>query len=167
MKTITVPIIKSDSDLKMVLKTFDRLFMAEAGTLEAERREILALVIESYERKHFPIEAPDFVTAIKFAMEQRNYSREKVGTVLGGASRLSEILNGKRKLSLSQIRALNLELKIPFESLMKSPADGFAPIKRKSGQVAARKRIVERVINVSGFDQMNLKENNQNTISGD
>ncbi|MBC8063589.1 MAG: helix-turn-helix domain-containing protein [Chlorobia bacterium] len=121
MKTVTVPVIKTDEDLQQALRSLERVFMADSGTHEADEREALALVIEAYERKHYPMEPPDCVSAIRSAMEQRQYSNADVAKVLGGASRLSEILNGRRTPSLNQIRALHAHLKIPLESLINAP----------------------------------------------
>lgn len=118
MKTVTVPVIKTDEDLQEALQRFDQVFMAKPGSPEADEREAIALVIEAYERKHHPVAPPGCISAIRFAMEQRKYSKAKVAQLLGGASRLSEILNGKRSPSLSQIRTLHAELKIPLESLI-------------------------------------------------
>ncbi len=119
-RTVTVPVIESADDLAQALARLNEVFMAEDGSLEADERNALALVIEDYERKAFPIEAPDPITAIRFAMEQRGYSRKYVAEVLGGASRLSEIMQGRRTLSLSQIRKLHERLQIPYESLFPS-----------------------------------------------
>lgn len=118
MKTVTVPVIRSDKDLKEALRRLEEVFMAKLGSVEADEREALALVIEAYERRHFAIAPPDCISAIRFAMEQRGYTNSEVAKVLGGASRLSEIMNGKRTPSLNQIRALHNELKIPLESLI-------------------------------------------------
>lgn len=124
MKTVKIPIIKSDEDLIQALKTFEKVFMAPEGSAEADERAVLALVIEDYEKRQFPIGPPDAVSAILFAMEQRNISKTKVAELLGGAPRLSEIMRGRRQLTLSQIRTLHQELHIPLESLIGSATPG-------------------------------------------
>ena len=80
--------------------------------------EILGILIEKYENEKFPIELPDPIEAIKFRMEQLNYSQNVLAEVIGLKSRASEILNKKRKLSLEMIRKLSEKLHIPSEVLI-------------------------------------------------
>ena len=79
----------------------------------------MSFLIEKYEDEHFPIEAPDPVEAIKFRMEQMGMTKKDLAEVLGYQSRVTEILNRKRKLTLKMIRNLHKKLKIPYESLIK------------------------------------------------
>jgi len=80
---------------------------------------LLSLLIEKYEDEHYPIEAPDPVEAIKFRMEQTGMTKKELAEVIGYRSRVSEILNRKRKLNLKMIRNLHEKLNIPYESLIK------------------------------------------------
>lgn len=80
--------------------------------------EILSILVEDYEQKNFPINLPDPIEAIKFRLEQLNLDRSTLVSIIGSKSRTSEILNRKRKLSLSMIRALNKKLNIPSSSLI-------------------------------------------------
>ncbi len=85
---------------------------------EFNELEILSILVEDYEKKTFPITLPDPIEAIKFRLEQLNLERSDLISIIGSKSRTSEILNKKRKLSLSMIRALNKQLNIPSSSLI-------------------------------------------------
>ena len=87
-------------------------------SMESDELEILSILIKVYEKEHYPIPKPDPIEAIKFRMEQMNMSEGELAGILGYRSRKSEILSGKRKLSLSMIRRLNEVLHIPAEILI-------------------------------------------------
>jgi HTH-type transcriptional regulator/antitoxin HigA len=99
---------------------FEEIFLAKANTKEGKEAQLLALVIEDYEDKHFVIEAPDPIEAIKFRMEQMHLSKKELGEILGYSSRVSEVLNRKRKLTLEMVRNLHERLNIPLESLVQA-----------------------------------------------
>ena len=82
--------------------------------------EILSILIEKYEKEHYPIELPDPIEAIKFRMEQMGYTQNDLAEIIGLKSRASEILNRKRKLSLEMIRILTQKLHIPSEVLIQA-----------------------------------------------
>ena len=88
------------------------------GSKLSDELEILSILIEGYENKHYPIPPPHPIEAIKFRVEQGAIDDKELTKLLGGRSRKSEILSGKRKLSLNMIRALHKKLKIPAESLI-------------------------------------------------
>ena len=90
----------------------------EPNSTEGEEIELLSLLIEKYEREHYPISAPDPIEAIKFRMEQMNLKQTDIAPLFGGKTRVSEVLNGKRPLSLKMITLLNRYLGIHLESLM-------------------------------------------------
>lgn len=90
----------------------------EPGTPEADRFDLLALVIGAYEDEHWPIEPPDPIAAIEFAMEQRGITRSQLEPLIGSRARVSEILNRKRHLTLPMIRRLHRKLAIPAEALI-------------------------------------------------
>ena len=92
---------------------------SEAG----EEAELLSLLIEKYEQEHFPIGAPDPVEAIKFRMDQMNLKQVDIAPLFGGKTRVSEVLNGKRPLTLKMITLLNRYLGIPLESLIAGNKD--------------------------------------------
>lgn len=90
----------------------------EPGSPEGEEIELLSLLIEKYEQEHWPMQAPDPIEAIKFRMEQMNLKQSDIAPLFGGKTRVSEVLNGKRPLTLKMITLLNRYLGIPLESLI-------------------------------------------------
>lgn len=90
----------------------------EPGTSEGEELELLSLLVEKYEREHYPIEAPDPIEAIRFRMDQMNLKQKDIASLFGGKTRASEVLNKKRPLSIKMIILLNRYLGIPLESLV-------------------------------------------------
>ena len=115
---MTLKPIKTEHDCNQVLERLEEIFDAEPNTKEGDELEILGILIEKYENEKFPIELPDPIEAIKFRMEQLNYSQNDLAEVIGLKSRASEILNKKRKLSLEMIRKLSEKLHIPSEVLI-------------------------------------------------
>lgn len=85
---------------------------------EGEEIELLSLLVEKYEQENYPVEAPDPIDAIKFRMEQMNLKQADIAPLLGGKNRVSEVLHGKRPLTLKMIILLNRYLGIPLESLV-------------------------------------------------
>ena len=110
--------IKTEQDYNQALERLELIFDAKKGTKEGDELEVLGILIEKYEDDHFPIDLPDPIEAIKFRMEQMNYSQNDLAKVIGLKSRASEILNKKRKLSLEMIRDLHKTMKIPTEVLI-------------------------------------------------
>lgn len=86
---------------------------------ESDELEVLSILIKEYENEHFPISKPHPIEAIKFRLDQMGISESELSEILGARSRKSEILSGKRKLSLRMIRKLNDKLKIPAEVLIR------------------------------------------------
>ena len=111
--------VKTKADYRAVLKEIETLMMAKANTPEGERLEVLVTLVEAYERKHYPIDAPDPVEAIKFEMERRGLTVKDLVPMIGGTNRIYEILNRKRPLSLKMIWRLHKTLGIPAESLIR------------------------------------------------
>ena len=110
--------IKTEDDYNRSLKRLEKIFHAEIDSPEGDEAEILSILIEKYEDVHYPIGMPDPIEAIKFRMEQMNMNQKDLAEVVGFASRVSEILNRKRKLTLNMIRKLSATLKIPTEVLV-------------------------------------------------
>lgn len=110
--------IRNDDDLTNAFIALERVFQAENGTHEADERDILLALIENYESKHYPVPHADPVSAILFAMEQKGLTRDDLTPYLGAKSKISEVLNGKRSLSLPMIKKLHQGLKIPYECLL-------------------------------------------------
>jgi len=111
--------LKTNKDYENALKRMELLFDAPAGTPESDEADILALVIDDYERKHFPIEAPDPIEAIKIRMEEMQLKQSDLINEIGGKSRVSEILNRKRKLTVDMIRNLTSRLNLSASILVK------------------------------------------------
>lgn len=111
--------IRSEAEYRNALDELRLLFMVPKGTDEYDRAEILEILIEDYEEKHYPIEDPDPIEAIKYSMEESGMNQTDLGRILGDKSKASLILGRKRKLSLSMIRNLHSSLKIPLDVLIK------------------------------------------------
>lgn len=110
--------IKTDADYKEALQEIEKIFDAAYGSQEGDKLDILVTLVEVYEEKHFPIDAPDPVEAIKFRMEQLGFKNKDLEPILGSRGRVSEILNKKRRLTLDMIRGLHKTLNIPSDSLI-------------------------------------------------
>jgi HTH-type transcriptional regulator/antitoxin HigA len=104
--------IKTEIDYRAALKRFELLFDATIGTPEGDDAEILALLIDEYENTHYPIESPDPIEAIKIRMEEMHLKQIDLVDAIGGKSRVSEILNRKRKLTVEMIRNLTVRLNL-------------------------------------------------------
>jgi HTH-type transcriptional regulator/antitoxin HigA len=115
---MVVEVIKNKKQYDKALQRFEEIFLAKSSTKEGKEAQLLALVIKDYEDKHYKIDAPDPVEAIKYRMEQLHMSKKELGEILGYTSRVSEILNRKRKLTLEMVRNLHKKLNIPLESLI-------------------------------------------------
>ena len=110
--------IKTEEDYSNTMLRIDALMGALPGTEEGDELDVLATLVEAYERDHFPIESPDPVEAILFRMEQMGIDRKALEPFLGGRNRVSEVLNRKRNLSMRQVRKLHDGLNIPLENLV-------------------------------------------------
>ncbi|MGF0239381.1 helix-turn-helix domain-containing protein [Rhodococcus sp. IEGM1300] len=110
--------IRSQEDLTAALARIEKLWGAEIGSPEGDELEILALLVEKYEDEHFPMLPSDPIEAIRFRMEQQGLTPRDLEPFIGTSGRVSEVLNRKRKLSLSMIKRLHDGLRIPYESLL-------------------------------------------------
>jgi HTH-type transcriptional regulator/antitoxin HigA len=113
-----IKVIKTEKEYNQALKRLEVIFDAPIDSQEGDEAELLSILIEKYEDENYPIESPDPIEAIKFRMEQLDMSNQDLAEVIGYKSRVSEIFNHKRKLTLKMIRSLHKKLKIPYESLM-------------------------------------------------
>jgi HTH-type transcriptional regulator / antitoxin HigA len=116
-----VNLIRTEDDYKAALARAEQLMDAEAGTARGDELEHLAKMIEAYEEKHHPIELLDSIAAIQFRMEQEDLSNKDLIPYIGSSAKVSEVLSGKRELTLSMIRALHKHLGIPAEGLIEEP----------------------------------------------
>jgi HTH-type transcriptional regulator/antitoxin HigA len=110
--------IKSENVYNSALERLNEIFDAKPGTANGDELEILSLLIEDYEEKYYAIGSPDPIEAIKFKMEQMGLAQKDLADILSHKSRASEILSGKRKLTLTMIRNLNKSLRISTEVLV-------------------------------------------------
>jgi HTH-type transcriptional regulator/antitoxin HigA len=118
-------LIKNEKDYDTALSRIDQLMDAKSGTAEMDELELLTALVEMYEELHFPISPPDPIDAIKFRMEQIGLVQKDMVPYIGTKSKVSEVLNGKRPLTLSMMRSLNKNLGISAEVLLKEPGADF------------------------------------------
>ena len=104
--------IKTETDYRLALKRLAEVFDASMGTVESDEADILGLMVDEFEKKHYPIEAPDPIEAIKIRMEEMRLKQVDLIEAIGGKSRVSEILNRKRKLTVEMIRNLTKRLSL-------------------------------------------------------
>ncbi len=110
--------IKNNRDYARALKEIDWLMDARPNTAAGDRLDVLVTLVEAWEEKHWPVDSPDPVEAILFAMEQRGLSRHDLEQYIGSRARVAEVLNHKRPLTLRMIRRLHEGLGIPAEVLI-------------------------------------------------
>ena len=119
--------IKTKRDCRRALKEIEGLMSADAGTPQGERLDVLATLVEAYERRHFPMDLPDPVDAIKFRMEQSGLSAKDLVPMIGQLNRVYEVLARKRPLTLKMVWRLHRDLGIPAESLISQGERRHAP----------------------------------------
>jgi len=111
--------IKSQRDYRRVLAEIEGLMTARRNSPEGDRLDVLVTLVEAWERKHYPLDLPDPVEAIRYHMEQRGLEPRDLIPYIGSRNRVHEVLNRRRELTLSMIRRLHEGLGIPAESLIK------------------------------------------------
>ena len=111
--------IRSEGDYEAAMDEVARLWGAKGGTPDGDRLDVLATLVEAYEAKHHPMDAPDPVEAIRFRMEQQGLTRRDLEGMIGTRTRIAEVLNRKRGLSIDMIRRLHDRLGIPAEVLIR------------------------------------------------
>lgn len=107
-----IKLIKTEADYRKALKRLEEIFDAETGTPQSDEADILGLLIDEYEKKHYHIDAPDPIEAIKIRMEELQLKQVDLAEVFGGKNRVSEVLNRKRKLTVEMIRNLTKRLNL-------------------------------------------------------
>jgi HTH-type transcriptional regulator / antitoxin HigA len=118
---MTPKVIKTEKQYEAAMARVEVIFDAKPGTAKGDELELLLLLVEKYEEKAYPIGLPDPITAIRFRMEQQNLKPKDLVPYIGSKSKVSEILNGQRELSLTMIRKLVTGLGIPAEVLLQIP----------------------------------------------
>ncbi len=111
--------IKTEADYRAALKRLEEIFDAKLDTPESDELDILGLMVDDYENKHYPIDAPDPIDAIKIRMEEMDIKQVDLISEIGGKSRVSEILNRKRRLTVDMIRKLATRLNLSANLLIK------------------------------------------------
>lgn len=111
--------IRNDTDHETALAEAERLWGAPSGSPERDRLEVLAVLIDEYEAKRWPFDAPDPIAAIEFRMEQMGLTRKDLEPMIGSRARVAEVMNRKRGLSIEMIRKLHAQLGIPADVLIK------------------------------------------------
>ena len=116
--------IRSEADYDAALAEVERLWGAKAGTPESDRLDVLATLIDAYEAEHHPMDPPDPIEAIQFRMEQQGLTRKDLEPIIGTRTRVAEVLNRKRGLSIGMIRRLHDRLGISAEVLIRPSRTG-------------------------------------------
>src|SRR6516164_3902640 len=111
--------IRTKRDYEAALKEAERLWGAKHGTREGDRLDVLATLIDAYEAEHYPMDPPDPIEAIKFRMEQQGLTRRDLEGIIGTRTRIAEVLNRKRALSITMIRRLHKHLGISADVLIR------------------------------------------------
>jgi HTH-type transcriptional regulator/antitoxin HigA len=112
-------ILKTKKEYLQSLERLEEIFQAKSGSPESDEADVLALLIKDYEDKHYVINAPSPIEAIKYRMEQQGLTNKDLAHILGFKSRVSDIFKKNRKLNLGMVRKLYNELHIPLETLVK------------------------------------------------
>jgi HTH-type transcriptional regulator / antitoxin HigA len=115
--------IKTEDDYRAALKEIEKLMNAQPGTPEGDLFDVLVTLVEAYESKHYPLDLPDPVEAIKYIMEQKGLTVKDLEPMIGRSNRVYEILSHKRPLTLKMIWRLHKGLGIPAECLIKQPPE--------------------------------------------
>lgn len=124
--TADVKPIRTEADHERALAEVERLWGARSGTPRGDRLDVLATLIDAYESEHHPVDPPDPVEAIRFRMEQQGLTRKDLEPMIGSRTRVAEVLNRKRSLSIAMIRRLHDGLGIPAEILIRPTRENEA-----------------------------------------
>jgi HTH-type transcriptional regulator / antitoxin HigA len=119
---MNLKVIKTEVDYQNALNRLEIIFDARLGTVEGDELDVLSILIDRYEKEHFPIEAPDPIEAIKFRMEQLGMTTNDLSQVMGNKPTLTDVLHRKQKLTLEMIRQLHDTLHIPTNVLVREYA---------------------------------------------
>jgi HTH-type transcriptional regulator/antitoxin HigA len=116
---VDVKPIRTEADYEVALAEVERLWGAKSGTPRGDRLDVLATLIDAWENEHYPIDPSDPIEAIKFRMDQQNLTRKDLEGILGTRTRVAEVLNRRRGLSINMIRRLHERLGIPTDILIR------------------------------------------------
>jgi HTH-type transcriptional regulator / antitoxin HigA len=116
--TLAIRPIRNEEDLKAAFARLEEIFDAPVGSPEGDESEVLAILIQAYEREHFPMEKSSPLEVIRFHMERLGWNQARLVPFMGAQSRVSEVLAGKRKLTVDMIRNLSVAFGIPADDLI-------------------------------------------------
>ncbi len=133
--------IRTERDHAEALARIDEIFAATPGTPEFDELDVLATLVEAYEKVHHPIDPPSPTEAIKFRMDQGQFTRSQLTRVLGGRSKVTEVLYKRRSLSKAMIVMLHLEFSIPYESLLSDIERAHKAPKRRPSRAKSHSRL--------------------------
>jgi HTH-type transcriptional regulator/antitoxin HigA len=136
--TITIKPIRTKADHAEALAEIERLWDAKPRTPEHDKLDVLATLVDAYERAHTPFLPPDPIEAIKFRLEQQGKTRKDLEPIIGTRARISESLLGRRALTLPMIRGLHHELEIPYDVLLVTERKEAAPRAAKAAGPSQR-----------------------------
>jgi HTH-type transcriptional regulator/antitoxin HigA len=137
---MNVRLIATEQDYEEALAEIRRLWASKPGTCERDKLELLAMLVHQYERQREPIPELDPVAAIRFRMEQQGLTRKELVPIFGTTGRVSEVLNGKRGLTVEMIRRLHARLGIPLASLIGRPARSRPPRQNRASAGSKRRK---------------------------
>ena len=129
--------IRTESDHDAAVARIAHLMGAKPGTPAGDELDVLATLVDVYESRHFPIDTPDPIAVIRFQMEQQGLTRKDLEPMIGTRARVSEVLTGKRALTLPMIRRLHTRLRIPLDLLVGTASATRSPRSRKKPPAAA------------------------------
>jgi HTH-type transcriptional regulator / antitoxin HigA len=129
--------VRTESDYDAAVARIAELIGSEPGTAAGDELDVLVTLVDAYESRHFPVATPDPITMIKFQMEQQRLTRKDLEPMIGSRARVSEVLNGKRALTLPMIRRLHAGLGVPVDLLVGPfPPSSPATTRRRKPQTA-------------------------------
>ena len=134
--------IRGEADYERALRRMEALWDSPEGSAETDELDVLATLIEAYEREHYPIDPPNPIEAIKFRLEQSGKDHRALIGIIGGRSRVHEVMSGKRPLSLNMIRSLHKKFHIPSDVLIRPLHERRRPsrVRRPPAAAAQLKR---------------------------
>lgn len=138
-ETLAIKPVRTEADYERALKDIETLMDARPGTPEGDELDVLATLVEAFEAEHHPIESPDPIALIEFAMEQRGADRADLEPIIGSRGRVSEVLNRKRPLTIAMIRNLKDEWGLPADVLVQP-----YPLRRSSVRKVAKRKSSKR-----------------------
>ena len=138
-ETLAIKPVRTEADYERALKDIETLMDARPGTPKGDELDVLATLVEAYEAEHHPIESPDPIALIEFAMEQRGADRADLEPIIGSRGRVSEVLNRKRPLTIAMIRNLKEEWGLPADVLVQP-----YPLRRSSVRKVVKRKSSKR-----------------------